>query len=58
MSGSGFMITGLPLLFSLLPLLTIAMGLASHAQTSTQKIYDFKVFLDDDEIGVQRFVVL
>jgi len=44
-------------LLTLMIFLIFSIGLASSAQTSTQKTYDFTVFLDDDEIGFQRFVV-
>ena len=57
MNGPVFMIEGSPLLLSLMTFLMFSIGLASYAQASTQKTYDFKVFLDDDEIGVQSFVV-
>ena len=57
MTGSWFIMTGSPLLLSPLLLLTLSVSLTSHAQTPTQKSYNFKVFLDDDEIGVQRFFV-
>lgn len=57
MNGPVFMTEGSPLLLSLMTFLMFSIGLASYAQASTQKTYDFKVFLDDDEIGVQRFVV-
>mgnify|MGYP007073248160 CR=1 FL=1 len=33
------------------------MGVYGSAQSSTFKAYDFTVYLDDDEIGFQRFVV-
>lgn len=57
MNGPIFMIEDSPLLLTLMTFLIFSIGLASYAQASTQKTYDFKVFLDDDEIGVQRFVV-
>ena len=57
MNGSVYMMKGSPLLLMLLTFLTFSIGLDSYVQTSTQKTYDFKVFLDDDAIGVQRFVV-
>ena len=57
MIGSAFMMTGLPILFSILPFLGVTIGTTSYAQPSTPTIYDFKVYLDDDEIGVQRFAV-
>ncbi len=57
MNGTVFMIEGPRVLLILMTLLIFSIGLPSYAQTSTQKTYDFKVFLDDDEIGVQRFVV-
>lgn len=57
MNGTVFMIEGPPLLLTLVTLFIFSNGLASYAQTATQKTYDFKVFLDDDEIGVQRFDV-
>jgi hypothetical protein len=57
MNGPVFMIEGSPLLLTLMTFLIFSIGLPSYAQASTQKTYDFKVFLDDDEIGVQRFVV-
>ena len=57
MNGSGMIMIG-PLLFiSLLSFLVFSLGLVTHAQTSTQETYHFKVFLDDDEIGVQHFWV-
>jgi hypothetical protein len=57
MNGTFFMIEGPPLLLTLMTFLMFSIGLASSAQTSTQKTYDFTVFLDNDEIGFQRFVV-
>jgi len=57
MNGTTFMIKGPPVLFTLMTFFIFSIGFASYAQASTQKSYDFKVFLDDDEIGVQRFVV-
>lgn len=52
-----YMIEGSPSFLTLMTFLMFSIGLASYAQASTQKTYDFKVFLDDDEIGAQRFVV-
>jgi hypothetical protein len=57
MNGPVFMIEGPPVLLTLMTFLIFSIGLTSFAQTSTQQTYDFKVFLDDDEIGVQRFFV-
>lgn len=57
MKRSLFMLEGPPLLLICLSFFVFSIGLASSAHTSTQKTYDFKVFLDDDEIGFQRFVV-
>lgn len=54
---AGFITTASSILFSLLYILTLSVCTTSHAQTSTQESYNFKVFLDDDEIGVQRFLV-
>jgi hypothetical protein len=51
------MVEGPPVLWTLMTLLIFSIGLTSFAQASTQETYDFKVFLDDNEIGVQRFVV-
>ena len=57
MNGSGKIMIGLRLVISLLSFLVFFVGLVPPAQTSTQEKYQFKVFLDDDEIGVQRFSV-
>jgi hypothetical protein len=57
MNGNFFMIESPSILLTLMTFFFLSIGLASYAQTATQKTYDFKVFLDDDEIGVQRFVV-
>ena len=57
MTGSGMIMTGPRLFISLLSFLVFSVGFVCHAQTSTQERYHFKVFLDDDEIGVQRFLV-
>lgn len=52
-----FMMEAPSLFLTLMTFLLFSIGLASSAHTSTRKTYDFKVFLDDDEIGFQRFVV-
>ena len=57
MIGTFSMIEGSSLWLTLLTFFLFSMGLARSAQTTNQKTYDFKVFLDDDEIGFQRFVV-
>jgi hypothetical protein len=57
MNGNFFMIESPSILLTLMTFFFFSIGLASSAQTSTQKTYHFKVFLDDDAIGVQRFVV-
>ena len=57
MNGTYFMIEGPSVFLTLMTFFVFSIGLTSFAQTSTQKTYVFKVFLDDDEIGVQRFVV-
>ncbi len=41
----------------LLACLGVVLWLAPPALAGTQKIYDFKVLLDDEEIGTQRFMV-
>ncbi len=57
MNTSRFMMTMSKLVFALLTFAFASAELRSDAQTSTQRSYAFKVFLDDDEIGEQRFVV-
>lgn len=57
MNGPVSMIEGPPLLLTLITYCIFSLGLASYAQTPTKKTYAFKVFLDDDEIGIQRFDV-
>lgn len=57
MIGTFHMIQGSPLLLILLTLFIWSTGMAGSAHSSTLKAYDFTVFLDDDEIGFQRFVV-
>jgi len=57
MNGNFFMIESPSILLTLMTFFIFSIGLASSAQTTTQKTYNFKVFLDDDAIGVQRFVV-
>ncbi|MEO8325622.1 MAG: DUF6134 family protein [Nitrospirota bacterium] len=58
MIGTFYMMESPSLLLTLMTFFIFSMGLANSAQTATQKkTYAFKVFLDDDEIGFQRFVV-
>ena len=57
MTTSGFLMTNSPLLIACVTLLALCMGLATQAQGLTNKTYDFKVFLDDEEIGSQSFKV-
>ena len=57
MTELGRIIRGPCLILWLLSFFLFSDGLASQAQTSTPEKYTFKVFLDDDEIGVQRFFV-
>ena len=57
MNGSGMILTGPRLFISLLSFLAFSLGLVCQAQISVQERYNFKVFLEDDEIGVQRFFV-
>ncbi len=57
MIGTFSMIEGSSLLLTLMTFFLFSMGLARSAQTTNQKTYDFQVFLDNDEIGFQRFVV-
>ena len=57
MNGSGRTMIAARLFISLLSFLAFSLGLVPPAQTSTQERYTFTVFLDDDEIGAQRFVV-
>lgn len=51
------MISARPAVFVLLACLGLFLGHAAPAITATQEIYDFKVLLDDEEIGTQRFTV-
>ncbi len=51
------MISARPAVFVLLTCLGLFLGHAAPAITATQEIYDFKVLLDDEEIGTQRFTV-
>ena len=57
MNGTIFMIKGPSVLLTLMTFCIFSIGVASYAQASKQQTYEFKVFLDDDEIGFQRFVV-
>lgn len=57
MIGTFSVIEGSSLLLTLIAFFMFSMGLARSAQTTAQKTYAFKVFLDDYEIGFQRFVV-
>lgn len=57
MKTSRVMMTVSRLAFALLTFVSASVELTSDAQTSTQRSYAFKVFLDDDEIGEQRFLV-
>ncbi len=57
MTTSGFIMTNSPLFIACLALLSLCLGLASQAQGYTDQTYDFKVYLDDDEIGSQSFNV-
>ncbi len=51
------MMKGTSVCLTVIAIFIFSMGLAGSAQSSTLKAYDFRVFLDDDEIGFQRFVV-
>lgn len=57
MTISGFIMTSSPLFITLLTVLSLAVGLAGQGQSPLTKTYDFRVFLDDDDIGTQRFLV-
>ena len=57
MIGTFHMIEGAPLWLTLMTFFLFSMGMARSAQDTNQKTYAFKVFLEDDEIGFQRFVV-
>ena len=57
MTGAGVIMTHSPFLFACVTLIALCAGLASQAQGFTNKTFDFKVFLDDDEIGNQSFKV-
>ena len=57
MIGTFHMIEGAPLWLTLMTFFLFSMGMARSAQDTKQKTYAFKVFLDGDEIGFQRFVV-
>lgn len=46
-----------PIFIAYLILIALSVGLVSQAQPSTPKTYDFRVYLDDDVIGNQRFEV-
>ena len=56
MKGISRMIKGAPVWLTGIAIFIFSMGLAGSAQSATLKAYDFTVFLDDDEIGFQRFV--
>lgn len=49
--------TAWPSLVALLACLGVFLGLAAPGLTAMQKVYDFKVLLDDEKIGTQRFTV-
>ena len=49
--------TGRMLTLAILTFLSTFMGPFEQAMATQQKDYNFKVFLEDDEIGKQRFVV-
>ena len=57
MTTSGLIMTNSPLFIASLTLFALCFGLAIQAPANTTKTYDFKVFLDDDEIGTQIFKV-
>ncbi len=46
-----------PFQFAVLACLGVFLWNAAPARPATQEIYDFKVLLDDEEIGTQRFAV-
>ncbi len=51
------MMKGTSVCLTVIAIFIFSMGLAGSAQSSTLKAYNFRVFLDDDEIGFQSFVV-
>jgi hypothetical protein len=57
MTTSGFIMTNSPLFIACVTLLALCIGLATQAPAYTNKTFDFKVFLDEDEIGTQSFKV-
>ena len=57
MTTSGLIVTNSPLLLTCITFLTLAIGLPNQVQPSTPQTYDFRVYLDEDEIGSQIFEV-
>lgn len=57
MKGISHMIKSPPVWLTSIAFFLISMGWAGPAHSSTLRAYDFTVFLDDDEIGFQRFEV-